>query len=93
MREMEVNHLAQLLPWLINNVDFCYDGESPNNDKEKQNFLQHKENIKITKDTYTVGSKSKGRKVRFTMVFTDIIRRMNEMKLFKVALIEKTKDE
>ena len=36
-REVEENCLAQQTPWLMNNVRFCYDGDSPaNNDSEKK---------------------------------------------------------
>ena len=37
--------------------------------------LQHKEKHKDTKEAYTDGSKSTGRKVGFAAVFTDITRR------------------
>ena len=59
--------------WLINNIHFFYDRDSPdNNDNEKkQHFLQHKN----TKEAYTYGSKSIGRKIGFAVVFTDITRR------------------
>ena len=71
-RKVKVNHLAQPI-WLINNVHFCYDKNSPaNNDNEKKHFLQHKERHKNTKKVYKDGSNSTGRKVGFAAVFTDI---------------------
>ena len=68
---------TQQLPWLVNNILFCYDEvkNKGNNREKKQYFLQHKENHSNNKETYTDRSKSTGRKVVFTAVFADITRR------------------
>ena len=40
MTEVIKNHLAQQSLWLINNLHFCYDGDSPaKKDKEKKTTL------------------------------------------------------
>ena len=59
-RDVEENHLAQHPPWLINNANFCYDGDSPtNNDNEKNNtFYSIKNNIKIPKKLTEKGQKA-----------------------------------
>ena len=66
--------------------------------EKKQHFLQHKEKHKNTKEAYTNGSKSMGKKIGFATVFTDIIRRgvlpeeafihTDKMTSIKVALKE-----
>ena len=68
---------TQQPPWMINNLALCYMGERCNgsDNERKQHFLQHKEKHKDTKEAYTDGSKSTGRKVGFAAVFTDITRR------------------
>ena len=39
-RKVEENHLPQLLPWLLHNIYFSYDGElHTNNDNEKKTTL------------------------------------------------------
>ena len=35
-REVKEKHIAQQPPWLINNADICYVGESPNNNDNKK---------------------------------------------------------
>ena len=59
-RKVEENHLAQQLPWLINNVHFCYDGNSSaNNDDDKNNtFYSIKKVIKIPKKLTQMGQRA-----------------------------------
>ena len=75
-RTEEINQTQQPL-WLVNNILFCYEGEThmENDSERKQHFLQHKEKNSNNKKSYTDGSKSTGRKVDFASVFTDITRR------------------
>ena len=49
---IEENHLAQPPLWLLNNIYFCYDEESPINKDNKKNehLLQIKEKHKNTKE-------------------------------------------
>ena len=48
-RGVEENHLAQQPPWLINNIHFCYVGDSPaNNNNEKKHFHSIKIPRKLT---------------------------------------------
>ena len=60
-----------------NNILFCYEGDkhTGNESERKQHFLQHKEEHCISKEAYTHGSKSRGRKLGYAAVFTDTTRR------------------
>ena len=69
-------HLTQQPPLLINNIHFCYDGDSSvNDDNEREQFLQHEEKHENTKEAYTDRSQSIGKKLGFAAVFTNITRR------------------
>ena len=72
----EMNQTQQPL-WLVNNILFCYEGDkhTGNESEKKQHFLQHKEKHSSSKEAYTDGSKSTGRKVGYAAVFTDSTRR------------------
>ena len=48
---------------------------TPGMSEKRQHFLQHKEKHISSKEAYTDGSKSTGRKVGYTAVFTDTTRR------------------
>ena len=75
--EIEEMNQTQQLPWLVNNVLFCYEGDkhTGNQSKRKQHFLYHKEKRGSSKEAYTDASKITGRKVVYTAVFTDTARK------------------
>ena len=62
---------------MVNNILFCYEGDkhTGNESEKKQHFLQHKEKHSSSKEAYTYGSKSAGRKVGLATVFANITRR------------------
>ena len=70
-------NLTQQLPWLVNNIMFCYEEETHtgNYSKRKQHLLEHKEKHSNNKEAYTDGSKSTGRKLSFAAVLEGITRR------------------
>ena len=53
---MGTNFLAQPLQWLINNVQFCYDGKSTANNNDYFNSI--KKSIKISKKLTQVGQRA-----------------------------------
>ena len=63
---------------MVNNILFYYEGDkhTGNEIEKKQHFLQHKEKHSRSKEAYTDGSKSPGRKVGYAAVFTDSNRRV-----------------
>ena len=67
-RKVEKNHQTQWPLWLLNNTNFCYEGEKNNNC-----FYNIKEN-KNTIETYTNRSKCMGKKFSFAAVFKNITR-------------------
>ena len=77
--QMEIKEMnqTQQLPWLANNILFYYEGEkhTKNESEWKQNFLQHKEKNSNSKEAYTDGSKSTGKKVGYAAIITDTTRR------------------
>ena len=76
--EIQEMNQTQQLPWLVNNKLFCYEGDkhTGNESEKKQHSLQHKGKHGSSKEAYTDGSKSTGRKVDYAAVFTDTIRRV-----------------
>ena len=68
---------ATTTPWLVNNILFGYEGDkhTENESERKQHFLQHKKKHSSTKEAYTDGSKSTGKKVGYAAIFTDTTRR------------------
>ena len=73
-KEMDQSQQPQ---WLVNNILFCYKGETHmgNDSERKQHFLQHKGKHSNNKEAYTDGPKSTGRKVGYVAVFAKITRR------------------
>ena len=67
----EMNQTQHFTPWLVKTL-FCYEGDkhTGNKSERKQHFLQHKGKHSSSKEAYTGGSKSTGRKVGYA-VFTD----------------------
>ena len=59
----EMNQTQQPL-WLVNNILFYYEGDkhARYESERKQCFLQHKGKHSSSKETYTDGSKSTGKK-------------------------------
>ena len=64
-------------PWLVNNILFYYEGDkhTRNVSVKNQHLLQHKKKHSSSKEAYTEGSKSTGRKVGYAAVFTNNTRR------------------
>ena len=63
-KKIEETNQTQQPQWLVNNILFCYEGEThTGNDSERK------------QEVYTDGLKSTGRKVGFATVFADIISR------------------
>ena len=63
---------TQQTQWLVNNILFYYecDKHTENESEKKQHFLQHNEKHSSSKEAYTDGSKSTGKKEGYTAVFT-----------------------
>ena len=76
-QEIEEMNQTQQLPWLVNNIIFCYNREKhTGNDIDRKNhFLKHNGGHNSRKEAYIDGSKSTGGNVGFAAVFTNITRR------------------
>ena len=77
IKSIEEINQTQQPPWLVNNILFCYKGDkhAENESQKKQHFLQHKEKHSSSKEAYTDRSKSTGRKIGYTAIFTASTRR------------------
>ena len=80
--------------WLVSNILFCYEGDNHtrNQSKKKQHFLQHKKKHSSTKEAYTDGSKSTGKKVGYAAIFTDTTRRgalLEEASIYTAEITKK----
>ena len=72
MRRLDQRYMGEEMnqtlppPWLVNNILFCYDGDTHQKWNRWQHFIQHSG----SKEAYTDWSKSTGRKVSYAAVFT-----------------------
>ena len=62
--QIEKMNQTQQPPWLVDNILFCYEGDkhTRNESKRKQHFLKHKGKHGSSKEAYTDGLRSTGRR-------------------------------